>query len=80
MTVICTFGLYCISCFHHVHIYIWYILHIADCVFHDMHIYKYFSLHMFFQVFKNEITALPEPLIDSLKCVPKLLTESKSSG
>jgi hypothetical protein len=35
---------------------------------------------MFFQAFKNEITELPEPLIDSLKFVPKLLTESKSSG
>lgn len=35
---------------------------------------------MFFQAFKNEITTLPEPLIDSLKFVPELLTESKSSG
>ena len=57
-----------------------YIVYIADCVVHDMHIYKCFSLYMFFQAFKNEITALPEPLIDSLKFVPKLLTESKSSG
>ena len=55
-------------------------VYIADCVVHDMHIYKCFSLHMFFRAFKNEITELPEPLIDSLKFVPKLLTESKSSG
>jgi hypothetical protein len=55
-------------------------VYIADCVVHDMHIYKCFSLHMFFPAFKNEITELPEPLIDSLKFVPKLLTESKSSG
>jgi hypothetical protein len=63
--------------------YIWFILYfmfsscaylyIADCVFRDMQ-----RMHMFFQAFKNEITELPEPLIDSLKFVPKLLTESKS--